>query len=203
MNFINKVANEAAAKRGWQAATAVLLGFCIFFAFQLNKALNNLPVRLIPYNFALNGHEVTTTTTGEGSTEYIELMARGDVQLLTDFRPKTAMARVSQLMNRFTIELQAGTKADLMEQADANEKNQISQHMMIDELKARNGNDVLVAGELKRWEGSTLVSSGTVYITLEYSYRNGIPYIESTKTFLKEGDAIKHLNRKYEVNEQK
>lgn len=192
--YINLLANESGKSQNWMLMSFFLMGFCIFLGYLLKTTINEMPVKLVPYDFHKNQKVVEATKNGTDNQEYIQLIARSDIDLLTQFTPSSALKRSKQLVNRFTPELAVNTKASLQDQAKQNNEDKITQAFLIKSLKSRDGREVLVTGYMKRWEGEELISKGEIKFAISYTYLNGIPYIINFTPFKKEKSVTKKLN---------
>lgn len=192
--YINLLANESGKSQNWMLMSFFLMGFCIFLGYLLKITINEMPVKLVPYNFHVNDKVVEATKNGTDNQEYIQLIARSDIDLLTQFSPPTAIKRSKQLVNRFTPELAVNTKASLQDQAEQNAEDKITQSFLVKSLKSRDGREVLVTGYLKRWEGEEQISEGEIKFAITYTYLNGIPYVINFTPFKHEVSVTTKLN---------
>lgn len=196
IKYVNLLSNESAKAQGWKVATLIMTGLVIYMAFLIRTTLSEMPVRLIPYNFQTAQGVVEVTANGVKNQEYIQLVGRGDADLFTEFTPKDSKIRALQLANRFVPGLQGSAKSQLISQANENADNEITQSYRISRIKSRDGNEVLVYGYLKRWEGNKLISEGEIHFAITYEYIDGIPYIYDYTPFKGEKKAIEELNKK-------
>lgn len=194
MKYTNLLANESGKSQNWMLMSFFLMGFCIFLGYLLKTTINEMPVKLVPYGFETNKKVLETTKNGTDNQEYIQLIARADIDLLTQFAPNNSVKRAKQLVNRFTPQLAVNTKASLHDQAVQNKEDKITQTFLIEKLKSRDGTEVLVEGYLKRWEGEELISEGITKFAVTYKYLNGIPHIINFTPFKQEQSVTKKLN---------
>lgn len=199
--YIQLLSNESAKSQGWQFACLVLVGLCVYLGFMLKTTISELPIRLIPYNLHTSKGVVEVSKNGEANQTYIELIASGDAQLFTEFKPQTAVLKTRRLLNRFEPALYAANKAPLLEQAKSNQEEKITQSYTVERIKARDGNEVLIYGFLKRWEGAKLISEGYIHFAITYRYLDGIPYIYDYTPFKNEREVVNELNSKKEENQ--
>jgi len=192
--YINLLSNESAKSQGWMFASFILLGFCIYLGFLLKTTLSEMPVRLIPYGFETSKGVIETTKNGYMNNEYIQIVARADANLFSEFTPENAFRKSKQLVNRFEPSLYGASKADLLDQAQNNAEEQITQSYRIETVKSRDGSEALISGYLKRWEGAKLISEGFIHFAITYRYIDGIPYIYDYTPFERENAVIKELN---------
>ena len=196
VKYINLLSNESAKAQGWKFATFIMAGIVIYISFLLRSTLADMPVRLVPYNFDKSRGVVTVTGNGLKNQEYIQLVGRGDADLFTEFTPTDAKTRALQLANRFTPNLYGSAKSQLISQAEENVENEITQSYRVTKVSSRDGNEVLIYGYLKRWEGNKLVSEGDIHFAITYQYIDGIPYIYDYTPFKDNKSVVKELNKK-------
>lgn len=194
--YIQLLSNESSKAQGWIFVSFALFGVVIYLGFLLKTTVNEMPVRLIPYEFHTNKGIVETTTNGVANQEYIALIARGDANLITEFTPKNAIIQMKKLLNRLDTSIYADSSANLLTQATENSENQITQSYRVEKIKPRKGQQVLIFGYMKRWEGAKLISEGKIQFAITYRYVNGVPYIAHYKTFKDETKIIKELDEK-------
>ncbi|MDP2564376.1 TraE/TraK family type IV conjugative transfer system protein [Pseudoalteromonas marina] len=192
--YINLLANESGKSQNWMLMSFFLMGFCVFLGYLLKTTINEMPVKLVPYDFHKNKGVIETTKNGTDNQTYIQLIARSDIDLLTQFSPQNSVKRSKQLVNRFTPELAVNTKASLQDQAEQNKEDQITQSFLVQTLKSRDGREVLVSGHLRRWEGEELISDSLIKFAISYEYIDDIPLIINFTPFEEEETITRKLN---------
>jgi hypothetical protein len=193
--YIQLLSNESSKAQSWIFVSFALFGVVIYLGFLLKTTIHEMPVRLIPYAFETNKGAIEITSNGIDNQEYIALIARGDANLITEFTPKTSIRQMKKLLNRLDSSVYASSSADLLSQATENADNQLTQSYRVENIKPREGKEVLIFGHMKRWEGAKLISEGNIQFAITYRYSNGIPYIAKYKTFKDETKIITELNK--------
>ncbi len=192
--YTDLISNESNRAQGWMFACFILLAFLMYLGYLLHSTIQNMPVRLVPMDYHTNKGITEVTANGKKNQEYIELIATSDANLFTEFRPEDAVVKTQKLLNRFEPSLYATNKASLLDQAASNKEEQVTQWYQVEYTKSRDGNEVLIYGFMKRWEGSEITFEGRVNFAITYRYLNGIPYIANYQRFDDEKKIVTKLN---------
>ena len=200
--YLNLLANESSKSQSWMLVSFFMFGFCVYLGFLLKNTINELPVRLIPFEAHINKGVIETSKNGTDNQAYIQMISRADIDLLTQFSPETAVKRAKQLSNRFIPDSATKLKSTLTQQAEENTENKITQSYLITNLSSRNGNEVLVEGVMKRWEAGELISDSKAKYAIKYFYISGIPMISSILPYEKTDEITIKLNSEL-MEEQK
>lgn len=167
-NLINKL-------NAWMFVTITLVIVVLVLLYELNKALNDMPVRLVPYGL---DSEVIVKGGAEGNDDYLARIATGDIKYLTDWNPGIIQQQINFLIGRLTPEAFIKHSQALKDSATGNLEKKRTQVFFPDKWAVSKGGVVAVQGNIRLWEGDVILENNlrkTFYIT--YEFDRGVPRI--------------------------
>lgn len=177
--YLNTVYGLSKSVRAWRLLSfifAILVGSMLYFYFD---ALNRMPVRLIPYNYAINKRVNTIQESGGIPADYLARTAIGDVSLFNNWTPRTIKTQYQRFLNRTSPSLFASEQVSLINKAEKMTDGIRTRAFFPRETNVIEGREVEVIGRLKRYEGQELVDDNQVLFRVRYRQLQGVPYIYS------------------------
>lgn len=181
MRYLNALKNQMVASRAWMFSTVFFAFTTLYLVGQVASMANNVPVRLVPYEFDARSGPVEIKEDAEyEDTEYLTTIALSDLQNYTDWTPNTVVKQYGRFANRMTPALWSAMGATLMIDADTLEAGERSQTLYVDNVRIR-GRTVQVAGKLQVWQGIERVENMSMLYELTYQAHKGLPKVASFK----------------------
>lgn len=169
-----------AQKNAWMLCAALLGGVSVLMGFAYISASNSIPVRLIPYNFAIDGREAVVGPHNEETRHYLAHIALADVNLLSNWTPTTVERQYQRFLRRLTPAYYSQMQVQLFAEGERLSRQPETQALFVKKNPVViNGTAVELYGELKRWQGQTEVLSKRYVYRLDYEFVKGVPYLKS------------------------
>lgn len=177
--YLSTVYALSKSSRAWRFACIILSVAVVGLLWQYAAALRTMPVRLIPYDYAVNKDISEVTELGRSSASYLSRIAVADVSLINNWTSDTIKVQYRRFLNRCTPELYASQQVQLITKADEYSRGIRTRAFFVRDTKVIQGHIVEVTGRLKRYEGQVEVEDRMVRYRVRYRMVSGIPYIYS------------------------
>lgn len=157
-----------------------LLAACLLFSmWNTYRVTANAPVRLVPYQYAVNKGIAEVTESGSQTAEYLSHIAVADLKLYTDWTPVTVGVQFRRFLNRMSAQLHAVESTNLILEEKKISGKPYSQAFFTRKVVFVGTDQVEMEGELVRWEGDIEVFRTKGKYTLSYRWVTGMPYLDS------------------------
>lgn len=177
--YMSTVYGLARSARAWRLVAIILGGIAIALLYFYFSALNSMPVRLIPYDYAINEDVNTVNQSGGVDANYLSRLAIADVQLYNNWTPQTVKRQYKRFLNRTAPSLYATEQISLIDEAEKKGGGIRTRSFFPRDTKVIEGRVVEVYGRLKRFQGQELLSNEQVRFRVKYRTLHGVPYIYS------------------------
>lgn len=162
----------------WMFAAFLMGGVAVMLGFAYIGAANSIPVRLIPYNFALGDTEAVVGPEAEETNHYLAHVAIADVNLHSNWTPTSVQRQYQRFLRRLTPAYYAEMQVELFADGERLSRQPETQALFIKQNPVViNGTKVELFGEIKRWQGRTEVLDVRYKFTMEYEFVRGVPYL--------------------------
>ena len=176
-SYVRNLFNLAKSARAWRAAFMAVVAVLVIVLWMLRGIVNDMPVRLIPYDYAINKGISSVPEIGVASPEYASRIAIADISLYSNWTPNTVGKQFRRFLNRCAPELYSNQQPKLINLAEEYSNGNRSRAFFPRRTSVNEGPVVKVTGELRRYEGDQLLSSRLVTYSVEYRLLHGVPYI--------------------------
>lgn len=183
MRYLNIIKNQWLVARAWMMTSVIFMITTLFFAIKLGQVSLEVPVRLVPYDFAASNGYVTVSDSGVGDKEsYIADIASADVLNYASWTNQTIVNQHSRFVNRMSPSLYAKQGRVLLEKAEDKKKSEESQTFFVTRTEVnKDKTQVRVVGTLSMYQGRERTRRMEMVYTLTYNSKNGLPMITAFK----------------------
>lgn len=175
--YLNTVYALARSARAWRLAAICMAALVAVMGVQTIMVARSMPVRLVPYDYAINAGIEEVSELGEVTANYLALIAGADVALLNNWTPETVKTQYRRFLNRCGPELYAAEQVNLLNLAEDQKRGVRVQAFFPRDVTVQEGNIVLIDGRLKQWAGRQLMNEEAVTFKVVYRFLRGVPYI--------------------------
>lgn len=165
--YSDSVQNAFSEVKAWRSATFILGALVALLSIANIYSRMHAPTYLVPYNFATLNKQVMLQP-GAYDPEYVQALAFQDTSLLLTWTADTVTDQYNRFMRRMTSELHASQSVKLMAEADSNTKSGYSQAFYPGKSIKISGLEMIIPGELVRWQGPKEIFRQKLTYTIRY-----------------------------------
>lgn len=177
--FMSLVYGLARSARAWRFACLTLAVCLVGSLFLYVSALRSMPVRLIPYDYAINQGIGEVRELGRVSNEYMSRLAIADASLFNNWTNKTVSVQYRRFLNRASPALYANLQIELINKAEEMSHGVRTRAFYPSDTVVEQGNVVEVVGRLQTYEGTELLENKLTRFRIQYRLLHGQPFIYS------------------------
>lgn len=183
MRYLNILKNQWLISRAWMMASLVFMLCTVFLVVKLGQSSLDVPVRLIPYEYAANNGYVTIQSDGIGDDKnYLVDIATADIQNYTTWNNRTAEKQYSRFVNRMSPSLYSKQGRLLLEKAKSKAKTEEAQTFFVERaFVSKDKEKVNIDGTLTMYQGTEITRRLRMKYALSYNSKNGLPMIDNFK----------------------
>lgn len=177
--YLSTVYGLSKSARAWRFTTLIFGVTMLVVLGMYISALRSMPVRLVPYDYAINKGIADVGELGDVGSRYLSRIAIADISLLNNWTSGTIEVQYRRFLNRCAPPLYAKEQVKLINQAKELGGGIRSRAFFPRSTKVIAGQTVEVAGRLRRYEGQEKIEDELVRFRVKYQLLHGVPYIYS------------------------
>ena len=176
--YTNSVANQWRFARAWMVVAGLLALLVVYLAGALVANAGSQPSLLVPYDLATADGPVEVGIDRFTDERYLEIVARADLGLYTNWTPGTVANSHRRFQNRLTPKLYAQAASDIEADIPARTEGERAQSLTITELgREMENNRIRIRGDLAIWEGRERIDTRSMEYRLTYQFDGGVPQL--------------------------
>ena len=155
----------------------------MFLVAKLGQSAIDVPVRLIPYDYAANNGYVTVKSDGFGDADnYLVDIASADILNYTNWNNRTITKQYSLFVNRMSPALYNKQGRLLLETAESKRNTEEAQTFFVENTSiSKDKSRVNISGRLTMYQGTEVTRRLNMNYVLSYNSKNGLPMINNFK----------------------
>lgn len=183
MRYLNILKNQWLISRAWMMTSFIFMFCTIFLVAKLGQSSLDVPVRLIPYDYAANNGYVTVKSDGFGDADnYLVDIAAADIQNYTNWNNRTVVNQYSRFVNRMSPALYNKQGRLLLETAKSKKDTEEAQTFFVERTSiSKDKSKVSISGTLTMYQGTVVTRKLNMNYVLSYNSKNGLPKISNFK----------------------